>query len=166
MEMPQPSEKHRKLEKLVGIWIGDETIAPNPWDQGGPARGCVDNKPAANGFIVVQNYEQRRNGQTSFTGHGVFQYDAKADRYLMYWWDSMGMPPSVFTGTFEEDDTLTLTCDEPAMKSRATFIVSDFENYSFKMEVSQDGANWMTFMEGTYERWGPVGDGDDPWRQR
>ena len=102
--------------------------------------------------MVVQDYEQERNGTVSFGGHGVFSYDANQNCYLMHWWDTMGMPPNVFKGNLD-GQTVTLTCDDGPMKSRATFTVGD-NDYSFRMEMSQDGTNWMTFMEGTYSRAG------------
>jgi len=155
MEMPKPSDAHRKLERLVGNWIGQETIAKNPWDEGGPAIGRVNNRSAVDGFVVVQDYEQERNGKVGFCGHAVFSYDAANDSYLLHWWDSMGLPPNIFKGTVE-GDTLTLTCDDGPMKSRATFNVGD-NKYGFLMEMSQDGTNWMTFMEGSYERQSAAG---------
>ena len=156
MEMPRPSDAHRKLEKFVGNWVGEEKIAPCPWDpQGGTAIGRVNNWLAVDGFVVVQDYEQERNGMVSFSGHGVFSYDANQNCYLMHWWDSMGMPPNVFKGNFD-GQTVTLTCDDGPMKSRATFTLGD-NDYSFRMEMSQDGTNWMTFMEGTYGRQSATG---------
>ncbi|MEK6677728.1 MAG: DUF1579 family protein, partial [Planctomycetota bacterium] len=66
MNMPQITEAHRKLEKLVGTWLGQEKMSPSPWDpQGGPATGKVQNRLALNGFFIVQDYEQQRNGSAS-----------------------------------------------------------------------------------------------------
>jgi hypothetical protein len=156
MEMPKLSDAHRQLERFVGNWTGEEKIAPSPWDpQGGSAIGRVNNRLALDGFVVVQDYEQERNGAVTFRGHGVFSYDPNQDCYLMHWWDSMGMPPNVFKGNFD-GQVATLVCEDGPMKSRATFDLGD-NNYSFRMEVSQDGANWMTFMEGTYARQGASG---------
>ena len=156
MEMPKPSDAHRQLEKFVGNWIGEEKTMPSPWDpQGGSARASVINRLALDGFVVVQDYEQERNRAVVFRGHGVFSYDANQQCYLMHWWDSMGMPPNVFKGNFD-GQIVTLTSDDGPMKSRATFNLGD-NHYSFRMEVSQDGTNWMTFMEGTYARQGASG---------
>ena len=151
MEMPKPSDAHRKLEKFVGNWFGEEKIAPSPWDaQSGTAIGRVNNRLALDGFIVVQDYEQERNGAVNYRGHGVFSYDANQNAHLLHWWDSMGMTPNVFKGAFD-GQTVTLTCDDGPMKSRAIFKLGD-NDYSFRMEASQDGGNWKTFVEGKYER--------------
>lgn len=79
MEMPRPTEAHRRLHALAGDWTGTEKMHPSPWDpQGGTAEGRVQNRVALDGFAIVQQYEQRRGGQISFSGHGVFSWDAAA----------------------------------------------------------------------------------------
>ena len=152
MEMPQPGEAHRKLEKLVGSWSGSEKIYPSPFDKdGGTATARIENRAALGGFIVVQDYEQQRNGRVNYSGHGVFWYDATANQYCMTWFDSMGFPPSVYRGKFD-GDVLTLHNSEPQAMSRATFNLSRPGHYAFKMEVSTDGSEWFPFMEGDYQK--------------
>jgi hypothetical protein len=152
MDMPKPTEAHRELEKLAGSWIGDERISPSPWDpKGGTAIGRVQNRLALDGFVLIQDYSQERNGAVSFSGHGVFSWDGPGQCYVMHWWDSMGMPPGEFRGQFK-DGVLTLTNDDNQMHSRATFDVSRPGKYLFRMEVSQDGSQWYPFMEGSYTR--------------
>ena len=67
----------------------------------------------------------------NFHGHGIFLWDANDACHACYWFDSMGMPPTTY---------------------RAVFDFSEGGHYVFKMEISQDGAQWNTFMEGRYER--------------
>ena len=150
MEMPRPTDAHRKLERLVGRWSGEERIFPSPWDpKGGQAIGRVDNRIALDGFIVVQDYEEERNGSINFRGHGIFCWDATQHCYVLYWFDSMGMPPNVFKGNFE-DNILTLTSKEPNGLSRAVFDFSKEGEYKFLMEVSEDGTPWHPSIEGHY----------------
>ncbi|MGE5277442.1 MAG: DUF1579 family protein [Acidobacteriota bacterium] len=74
--MPRPGEPHRQLRKLVGSWRGEERLSPSPWDPvGGTAVGRVENRSALDGFAVVQDYEQERNGAVGFRGHRVFSWD-------------------------------------------------------------------------------------------
>ena len=150
MDMPKPGEAHRKLERLVGYWIGEEKLYPSPWDpKGGAAIGKVHNRIALSGFNVVQDYEQERNGSINFQGHGVFSWDAKASCYVLHWFDSMGMPPNEFRGNFD-GNTLNLTNEGPQGHSRTVFDFQKDGHYTFRMEVSQDGRQWQTFMEGHY----------------
>ena len=37
-------------------------------------------------------------------------------------------------------------------KSRAVFDFAASGRYTFRMEVAQDGQEWVTFMEGSYTR--------------
>ena len=84
MEMPKASDGHRKLEKIAGRWEGEETMYPSPWDpKGGKAIGRINSRVALNGFALINDYEQERDGAITFTGHGVFTYDPKADVYSL-----------------------------------------------------------------------------------
>jgi Protein of unknown function (DUF1579) len=113
MQMPKPGEAQAKLARLAGRWLGTERLSPSPWDsKGGTAVGRCENRIAADGFALAQNYQQERGGLVSFCGHGVFSYDPAEKCYLLHWWDSMGMGTSVFKGDFA-GDTLRMTCRLP-----------------------------------------------------
>ena len=84
MEMPKPTEAHRKLHALAGHWIGQETIPPCPWDpKGGTAVGHCDNRVGVDGFLLTHDYEQERDGRINFRGHGVFTFDAAQKCYVL-----------------------------------------------------------------------------------
>jgi len=152
MLMPKTTEAHRRLEKLVGDWVGEETVHPSPFDpKGGPAVGRVSNRLALEGFAVVQDYEQERNGAITFRGHGVFRFDAAEAVYTLHWFDSMGMAPNLFRGSFE-NEVLSLTCREAEGHSRGIFDFREPGHYSFQMEVSPDGKQWFPSLEGRYAR--------------
>lgn len=151
MKMPKPTAAHKKLHKLAGKWSGKETLAPSPWDaKGGTAVGKVTNEIALDGYAVVQDYVQKRKGKTSFLGHGVFRYDADKQEYQMLWLDSVGAEANVFRGTFE-GDVLSLTSPTSQGQARCTFEVKK-KRYRFSMDVSPDGAQWVTFMSGEYQK--------------
>lgn len=153
MEMPKPGPRHRALERLAGTWTGDETISPSPWDPaGGPAVARVKNVIAIDGFALVQDYEQERAGSVTYRGHGVLRFDAASGQYVFHWFDSMGMPPSEFRGTFD-GDTLALASQGPMGHARASWKVAA-DRYDYAMEVSPDGATWHPFLAGTYRRHG------------
>jgi len=150
MEMPKPTDAHRRLDKLVGRWAGEEKIHPSPFDpQGGVAMARVENRLALDGFAVVQDYAQEKNGQIVFRGHGVFRWEVMQQCYEMYWFDSMGFPPSVFRGNFA-GEVLTVMSQSPQGHNRAVFDFSKKSQYTFRMEVSPDGKQWFPFMEGQY----------------
>jgi hypothetical protein len=150
--MPQPREEHRKLSTLAGDWIGPERLFPSPWGPGGEATGRMSARMSVDGFFLVQDYEEERNGKTVFRGHGVVGYDAAARCYLWYWFDSMGVPPAGPSRGQWEGDTLTFVSEGSGHHSRYTFRFEAPTRYSFRAEGSRDGATWTPFIEASYSR--------------
>ncbi len=152
MEMPKPTEAHRKMAALAGRWAGQERMHPSPLDpKGGAAVGRADNRMALDGFALLHDYVQERNGVASFNGHGVLTFDAREQCYVMHWWDSMGFGANVFKGTFA-GDTLSMTRREAQGHSRVAWEFPDSKTYRFRMEFSPDGNQWKPLMEGEYTR--------------
>lgn len=153
-EMPQPTEAHKKLERLAGNWSGEETMMPSPWDpKGGKATAKISSRVALSGFVVVGDYEQHRDSVCTFQGHSVWTWNAQDACYQLYWWDSIGVPVNIFKGNFN-GDTLTMTCVDHQGHSRLTYQFTGPSSLRSTMEMSQDGKNWMKLFEGAYERQG------------
>ncbi|MCX6922929.1 MAG: DUF1579 family protein [Verrucomicrobia bacterium] len=152
MEMPKPTEAHRRLHALAGHWIGQETIPPCPWDpKGGTDVGHCDNRVCVDGFLLTHDYEQERDGRINFRGHGVFTFDPAQKCYVLHWWDSMGVAANIFKGDFN-GQRLQMLCHDAQGHSRTTWEFPDADHYRFLMEMSQDGQQWMTLMEGNYTK--------------
>jgi len=156
MDTPRPGDAHKKLAALVGEWTGDETLHPSPWDPaGGSATATVANRAILDGFAVVQEYEQRRGGEVTFRGHGVFWFDPTGGEYVMHWWDSMAGTGGEYRGRFE-GDTLTLGAPTPqGGHSRTSWMLEGPDAHVFLMEVSPDGETWHPAMEGRYQKVAP-----------
>jgi hypothetical protein len=69
---PTPLEEHRKLAAFAGEWVGEETVYPSRWTEGGPATATVSARIDLNGFYLIQDARQMRDGKESFATHGVF----------------------------------------------------------------------------------------------
>ena len=152
MEMPKPVAGHRKLEKIAGRWEGSEKMYPSPWDpQGGSATGRITSRVALNGFALINDYEQEREGKITFSGHGIFTYNPKEDVYTLVWVDSMGAPPEIFHGKFE-GDLLKLAHGGPGMHVRLTYDVSQPDCLMTSMDLSQDGTAWDRFFDAQLRR--------------
>jgi len=152
MQKPIPADAHRRLEVLAGKWTGQEKVYPSPFSpQGGTATGRANNRIALDGFAVIQDYEHESGGGVAFRGHGIFRWDAMQNCYVLYWFDSFGMPPSEFRGQFQ-GDVLTMVSRSPQGFMRAMWEIKSRERYTYRMDVSPDGANWQPFMEATYVR--------------
>ena len=152
MNMPVPSAGHRLLEKLSGAWEGEETMHPSQWDPGGGvAVGRNRNRVALGGFALISDYEQKREGLVTFTGHGVYTYSPDEDRITLHWFDSMGSPPELFVGGFD-GDVLTLAHGGPGMHARLTYDLATPGTMGAMMEMSPDGAEWEVLFEAVYRR--------------
>lgn len=153
MEMPKPGEEHHKLHALVGNWKGDDRIHPMPWDPKGDVRSSrVTVESDLDGFWVIMDYAQERDGRVCYRGHGVFGWDSSAGKYTMHWFDSMGIDPGApALGTWE-GNRLTFVQHHHMGHGRMTYVFENADRYTFRLEKSQDGANWMPFIDATYTR--------------
>ena len=96
---PTPLEEHRKLAVFAGEWNGEETVFASRWNAGGPATSHVVARIDLNGFYLIQDTRQSRDGKESFATHGVFTYDREDRLYKLFWHDSLGYyPPSPASG--------------------------------------------------------------------
>jgi hypothetical protein len=155
MDRPRPGDAHQKLAGLIGEWSGAETLHPAPWDPtGGKASARIVNRWIADGFAVTQDYEQRRGGKVTFSGHGVIWYDAAQDQYVMHWLDSMSGNNSEHRGGFS-GGVLTLGAPMPqGGHGRVVFDLGTAGQYGFSLDLSQDGQTWAPTMTGTYRKGG------------
>jgi len=152
--MPALTEQHARLARLAGSWRGEEKLFPSPWlPEGGTADAEVEAAVGLDGFFLIMDYTERRGDRVYYRGHGVFSYDAAAERYVQYWFDSVGsIVPAPATGTWD-GDTLQFRSSGNGMEGRYTYVFDGPDKYRFRIENSRDGgATWSTFMEARYRR--------------
>ena len=154
MEMPHPQVEHLKLRALEGTWTGEETLHPSPWVQETrKAEGRFTSRLDVDGFYLITDYAEEREGKVVYRGHGVFGWDGKQRRYTMHWFDSMGGDayslPAL--GTWE-GDTLAFEQKTPWGHSRYVYSFEGDGRYAFRIETSRDGQTWSRMMEGSYAR--------------
>ena len=97
MDLPKPSDPHRKLGKLAGKWAGEETLRPaGPWNPSAKkAKGTFDFREGADGFFLLADYDERvEGGKPGIRGHGVLGWDPKEKSYTLHWFDNFGIRPS------------------------------------------------------------------------
>jgi hypothetical protein len=152
MEMPKPDAHHEKLHALLGTWIGEEKLSPSPWGPGGAATARVTARLDLEGFFVISDYVEEKEGRTVYRGHGVYGWNEREKEYVWYWFDSMGTPPpQPARGTFQ-GNTLLFEQHAGGFHARYTYVFPEPGRYRFKIENSRDGVSWQTFMEGDYRR--------------
>ncbi len=151
--LERPTEAHDRMSRLAGSWIGEDTLAPSPWEpQGTRATGRMTARMALGGFHLIMDWTQERDGVVNFEGHGVVGWDPRGRCYTMHWFDSMGVEHGApQLGTWE-GATLTFTHETTHMGfSRQVYEIRDDE-YRFRLEYSRDGRAWKPFMESLYRR--------------
>jgi len=153
MDTPRPTEHHRKYQAFVGTWTGDETLHPMPWE---PQKVKVTSKTVnrldLDGFYLLIDHAQTRDGQISYRGHGVYGYDTAGQKYTMRWFDVMGCDPGApAVGTWE-GDTLRFQHSHVRGHSRYTYTFGKKDQYTLLIEMLPDGKNRTPFLEGTYTR--------------
>ncbi|MCB9855848.1 MAG: DUF1579 family protein [Phycisphaerales bacterium] len=153
MEMPKPDANHARFHALVGEWEGQEKMYPSPWDpKGGESTSRLIAKMDLDGFFLVSHYEQIRGGAVTFQGHGVYGYDTHAKKHTMHWFDTMGGDPGAPAMGEWKDNTISFSHKHHYGQGRYTYTLIEDGVYTFKMEASQDGENWMPIMDATYRR--------------
>ena len=153
MEMPKPTAEHRRLQILAGDWAGEEKLMPSPWGPGGSAMGRSQCRLDLDGFYVIQDYAQEKDGRTIFSGHGIFGYDTVSKDYCWFWIDSMGTMPAAPSRGQWEGDTLTFHSKSPQGQGRYVFRFEGERAYHFRIENSFDGGKtFVTLMEGAYKK--------------
>ena len=153
MEMPKPTEHHKKYQAFVGTWTGDETLHPMPWSpQQATATSRCTSRLDLDGFFLITDHEQTRDGKVTYRGHGIFGYDPRQQKHTMHWFDVMGGDPGApATGTWE-GNTLRCQHSHHMGHSRYTYTFEREGLYTLQIEMSQDGKAWMPFVTGTYKR--------------
>jgi hypothetical protein len=151
--MPKPTEQHRKLQALAGTWTGEETMFPSPWDpKGGKATSRVVSRMEVDGFFLINDYVQERGGHPTYRGHGVFGWDGKQKCYTMHWFDAMCAPGAEPAKGTWEGNQLVFQQQSPMGHGRFTYDFQGEGRHTFRMEQSEDGTKWVTFLESVYTR--------------
>ncbi len=153
MHMQKPTKFHKKLEALVGQWSGDEVMYPSPMNpEGSMTTGTYTSRWVTDGFAVVQEYEQRTDGELTFSGHGIFTYDPSEKCYLWYWFDSMGSVPHTGTKGQWSGNKVVWLSQSPMGHARYTHAFARSGACAFTIEYSEDGKKWGLMMEGHYSK--------------
>jgi hypothetical protein len=149
---PKPGPEVKKLDYFVGTWTTDGTVAQGPWGAGGKF-SATDTMEWMQGSFFVEGHSDFKmppevGGEgkaTSFMG-----YDADQNVYTYDEFNSQGRRESS-KGTVSGDTwtwTSTQNYGGQEIKQKMTIKVLTPTSHTLKFEISMDGTNWMTFMEG------------------
>lgn len=147
-----PLPEHARLAALAGEWNGEEVVFPSRWTEGGPATSRVVARMDLNGFYLIQDSAQMRDGKQVFATHGIFTYDPDDRTYKLFWYDSLGYtPPSPASGGWV-GKTLTLVRGSLRGNARHVYEIIDDDSYSLKIQFSPDAEGWADVLTGVYRR--------------
>ena len=151
MAPPPPAPELKKLDFMLGNWTADGTMTPGP--PGTPTSKWTMNTSAEwmdGNYFLVEHSDMDLGPMGKGKEIAFLGYDRDRKVYTYRAFNSMGEAEDS-TGTVD-GDTWTWTSDEHmggmTMKGRFTMKVLSPTSYTMKFELSQDGTNWMTGMEG------------------
>jgi len=149
---PSPLPEHKKLAVFAGEWTGEETVYASRWTPGGTATSRVSARIALNGFYLLQDTVQMRDGKESFASHGVFTYDREDRTYKLFWHDSLGYySPAPASGGWAAN-SLVLVRGSLRGNARHVYEVVDDNTYNMKIQFSPDSEGWNDVLTGVYRR--------------
>ncbi|TFV69825.1 DUF1579 domain-containing protein [Bradyrhizobium frederickii] len=147
-----PLPEHARLAAFAGEWDGEEMVFPSRWTAGGPATSRTVARMDLNGFYLIQDSVQMRDGKQIFATHGIFSYDRDDRTYKLFWYDSLGYtPPSPASGGWV-GKTLTLVRGSLRGNARHVYEIIDDDSYSLKIQFSPDAEGWADVLTGVYRR--------------
>ena len=150
MPMPKPGPEHKKLDAFAGTWTLDGDLKPGPM---GPGGKITENETCewmdGNFFLACHvKFTSAAMGNGSGVSYMGFSNDDKAYTYRAF--NSWGEFEDA-KGSWE-GDTITWTSDENmgGMKMKGRFTMKNIAatSYNFSFEISQDGTQWTTVMDG------------------
>ncbi|MCJ9703111.1 DUF1579 domain-containing protein [Bradyrhizobium sp. SHOUNA76] len=147
-----PLPEHARLAAFAGEWDGEEVVFPSRWTAGGPATSRTVARMDLNGFYLIQDGVQMRDGKQVFATHGIFTFDRDDRTYKLFWYDSLGYtPPSPASGGWV-GKTLTLVRGSLRGNARHVYEIIDDNSYSLKIQFSPDAEGWADVLTGVYRR--------------
>lgn len=147
MNMPKPGPEQKKLDYFTGNWTCDGDTKPGPMGPGGKMTMTDDTKWMDGGFFVVI-HSQYKSPMGNGSGLAFLGYDGDDKKYTYNEFNSDG-EAVVSKGTVDGDSwTWIADMKQPAGKGRFSEKILSPSSYTFKFEMSSDGANWMPIMDG------------------
>lgn len=150
MGPPTPAPELRKLDFMAGDWTAEGTMNPGPGMPGGKFIVTSHADWMEGNFFLVEHSDMDLGPMGKGKELAVLGYDPDRKVYTYKAFNSMGEAEDS-TGTVD-GDTWTWTSDEhfggTPMKGRYTMKVLSPTSYTVKFELSPDGKEWKTGMEG------------------
>ncbi|HYM74981.1 MAG TPA: DUF1579 family protein [Candidatus Dormibacteraeota bacterium] len=147
-----PGPEVKKLDYFVGAWTTECTIVQGPWGMGGKFTSSATNEWMSGNFFVSQHNDFKMPPELGGEGKGAsfMGYDSDQSVYTLDAFNSQGRRES-WKGSLAADTwtwTGSQTYAGQEFQQKMTIKTLSPTSYSVKFEISMDGKNFMTFMEG------------------
>lgn len=151
MTPPAPAPELKKLDFMTGNWSTEGTFIPGPPGTPPSKFSSTSHGEWMQGsFFLVVNSDTNLEGMGKSKEMAVMGYDPDRKVYTYKNFNSMGQAETS-TGAVN-GDTWTWTGEEHyggmTFQGKVTVKVLSPTSYTIKFELSPDGTNWMTAMEG------------------
>jgi hypothetical protein len=152
MTPPKPGAEVKKLDYFVGTWTTEGMVAQGPWGAGGKFSSTETAEWMPGNFFVEGHADIKMPAELGGEGKGIsyMGYDTDQNTYTVDDFTDQGRH-DVSKGTVASDTwtfNSTANYGGQEIKQRMSMKVVSPTSYTMKFEVSIDGTNWMTFMEG------------------
>lgn len=152
MEMMQklatPSEGHKKLDLLVGIWHAKNTMWMEPGKPPVASEGTSEHKWVLGGRFLEQRFEGTFMNMP-FSGLGYTGYDNYKKKYVAVWMDTAGTSMMNTTGSFDASGKVLTSTGK----------IDDFT--TGKVTTVREKMTVVGKDEFLFEMWGPGSDGKE-----
>jgi hypothetical protein len=149
MPKPKPAPELSQLDYFAGDWTSEGDMKPGPMGPGGKFTS-TDQAHWMEGKFYLVMHSKFKGAMGDGVSLSVMGYDPEKKVYTYNEFNSMGQP-NHSEGTVD-GDTWNWTSDEnmggQTFKGRYTMKVLSPTSYTFKYEMSKDGTEWKTMMEG------------------
>jgi len=148
--MPKPAPELKKVEYFAGNWRSEGDMKPSPMGPGGKLTMTEHNQWMDGGFFLMMHSEFKSPALGSGSGMAYMGYDTGKKLYTYDEFNSMGESQHSI-GTVDGDTWTWIGEQHMDGNTRKTrFIIKTLSptSYAFKFEMSPDGNNWSTMMDG------------------
>jgi len=147
-----PGPEVKKLGYFAGTWTTECTIAQGPWGMGGKFTSTSTSDWMSGNFFLQESNDFKMPPELGGDGKGVslIGYNTDQNSYTLDAFNSQGRREA-WKGTVSGDTwtwTGSQTYDGQEFQQRMTMKVVSPTAYNVKFEISMDGKDWMTFMDG------------------
>ena len=150
MGPPTPAPELKKLEMLAGDWTAEGTMTAAPGAPSGKWSMSSHGEWMDGNFFLVEHSDMDLGPMGKGKELAFYGYDAERGVYTYHAFSSWGEVESAEGKA--DGDTWTWTSTEhmngQTMKGRFTMKVLSPTSYTMKFELSPDGNQWTTGMEG------------------